>query len=100
MTDYFVSPGKPPSSVPGPYREPAAPAPYKRPVSQPAWRVVTVPQDSTLQELALRFYQNPMEAITRIFRDNQGGKLMPDGSLGAIDSPNDIIPQGTPIWLS
>lgn len=98
MADIFV-PHTPPSSVPGPYREPATPSPYKRPVSQPHWRYIDVPTSVTLQTLAMRYYSDVGAAI-RLFNDNMLGKRMPDGTLGTIQSPNQIMQPGQRVWLS
>lgn len=92
-------PGIPPKSVPGPYQEPVTPIHFARPTKLPEWRVLTVPVVSTLADLALRFYKSPSEAM-RIFNDNRDGLRMPDGSMGALLSPNDTIMPGTRIWLS
>ena len=99
MADVFMSPGKPPSWVPGPFREPVAPAKYQRPLRQPDWRVINVPIVSTLAEIAMRFYQDP-GAAWRIFNDNREGMLMPDGTYGSLTSPNDAVSPGTQLWLS
>lgn len=98
MSDIFV-PHTPPAWVPGPYVEPATPSRFKRPVSQPNWRTIVVPSESTLAEIAMRYYRSPTEAM-RIFNDNRAGYRMPDGSFGALDTPNTIIQPGTTIWLS
>jgi len=96
----YVSPGTPPKvGVPGPYQEPAVIPPYQRPVNQPRWRVVQVPVNTNLTELAMRYYSNPSE-WTRILADNRAGDRMPDGSSGAVNDPNSTILAGTRIWLS
>lgn len=92
-------PHTPPNSVGGPYVPPSTQAKYTRPVRQPSWRVVTVPQVSTLAEIALRFYRNPSEAL-KVFNDNRAGQRMPDGTYGSVSSPNDTIIPGQKIWLS
>jgi hypothetical protein len=99
MSD-FIAPGIPPKWVPGPYREPSTPAAYKRPMTQPNWRYIIVPVASTLQEIAMRYYSNPMEALTRVFNDNREDQAMPDGMPGALQNPNQIVQPGTKLWLS
>lgn len=98
MSDVF-QPYTPPSvGVPGPFKPPPMPTKYMRPARQPSWRVITVPEDSTLSSIAMRYYRNPMDAL-RIFNNNQSGKRMPDGSDGALFTPNDVVTTGTKLWL-
>lgn len=98
MTDIFV-PWTPPKWVPGPYREPALPSQFKRPVTQPNWRYIDVPTTTTLQSLAMRYYKDVGQAI-RLFNDNMSGKSMPDGTLGTIEHINQIMQPGQRVWLS
>lgn len=89
----------PPNSVGGPYVPPSQQAQYMRPVRQPSWRKIVVPSAASLGEVAMRYYQNPSDAI-RIFNDNRAGSRMPDGTLGNVSSPNDTVIPGQTIWLS
>lgn len=98
MAETFV-PWTPPSWVPGPYVEPATTPRFQKPVTQPHWRYIDVPESTTLHALAMKYYRSPGEA-TRIYNDNMSGKRMPDGTAGIIGTPNQIIMPGQRVWLS
>lgn len=84
MSHPFVLP--PPSSVPGPYRQPAAPAVNSVGVPTPRrvrWHVVG--PGETLWSIAGKFYNNPGEYV-RILNANRDDVLRPDKTFGSLVS--------------
>lgn len=84
MTHPFILP--PPSSVPGPFNPPVAPAVNSPGVVTPRiarWHIVH--PGETLWKIAGQYYKSPGEWV-RIFNANRDGVRRPDNTFGSLVS--------------